>query len=71
MYPFPVDDNIPGEEEISEAVMRLQLHRAGGPSSMRSEQLRMWIRAAMQEEEPDPGNWEKVVAITNVAFRGG
>ena len=30
---------------------------------MRSEPLRMWICAEMQEEDSDPGNWEKIVAI--------
>ena len=63
VYPFPVDDTILGEEEISEAVTRLRLHRAGGPSGMRAEHLRMWHHPAKQEEDPDLGNWEKVVAI--------
>ena len=33
--PFPVDDNITGEEEIDEAVLRLKLHYARGPSGIR------------------------------------
>ena len=60
-----------GEKEIAEAVLRLKLHRAGGPSGMRAEHLRMWLRAATQEIYPDPGNWEKVVAIIQAAFREG
>ena len=55
--PFPVDDNILGEEYIFEAVLRLQLHRAKVPYGMRSKQLRMWLRASTREEEPDLGNW--------------
>ena len=35
--PLPVDDNIPGEEEISGAVLGLRLHCARGPSGMRAE----------------------------------
>ena len=31
----------------------------------------MWLRAAMWEEDPDPGNREKVVAIIQEEFRGG
>ena len=54
---FPLDDNILGEEDISEAVLRLQLHRAKGPYGMRAKHLRMWLRAATREEEPDLGNW--------------
>ena len=52
-------------------VMRIRLHCAGGPSGIREEYLRMWHRAAKQEEDPDPGNWEKVVALIQVAFMGG
>ena len=36
---------------------------------MRAEHLWMWICAATREEDPKPGNWEKVVAIIQVAFR--
>ena len=67
---FPVDYNIPGEEDIDEAVMRMRLNCAGSPSVMRAKHLKMWLRTARQEEEPNPGNWEKVVAIIQAAFRG-
>ena len=49
--PFPVYDNIPGEEEISKAVLQLRLHRAGGPSGISSKHLRMWLRAEIWEED--------------------
>ena len=64
-------DNIPGEEDISKAVLRLQLHHAGGPSGMQAEHLSMWFRVAMREEDPDLVNWEKVVNIIQAAFRVG
>ena len=35
-------DNIPGEEYISKAVMRLWMHCNRGPSGMKAEYLRMW-----------------------------
>ena len=41
--PFPVDDNIQGEEDIAKAVLRLRLHRDRGPSGMRAKHLRMWL----------------------------
>ena len=44
--PFPMDDNIPGKEDIVEAVMRLQLHCVRGLSGMRAEHLRLWLCAA-------------------------
>ena len=68
--PFPVDCNILGKEDISEAVMHLPLHRVGGPSIVRAKRLRMWLRATTREEDPEPGNWEKVFSIIQVAFRG-
>ena len=37
---------------------------------MRDEHLRMWLHAEIQKEDPDPGNWEKVVSIIQAAFRG-
>ena len=70
MDPFPVYDNILGGKDIVKAVLRLQLHCAGGLSGMRYEHLRMWIRTAMREEDPDPGNWDKVVSIIQAAFSG-
>ena len=62
-----MDGNILGEEEIAEAVMQLQIHL----SVMRDEHLSMWLQMATQEEHPDPGNWENVVAIIHAYFRGG
>ena len=38
---------------------------------MRAKHLRLWLRAAKREEHPDPGNWEKVIAIIQVDLRGG
>ena len=61
--PFPMDDTIPGEEYISEAVTRLRLHRAGGPLGMKAKHLRMWLRAAKHEEKSTPGSWDKFIAI--------
>ena len=69
--PFPVDDTIPGEEEIPEAVMRLRLHFTGSPSGIRAKHLRLWLRTAKREEHADLGNWEKVIAIIQADFRGG
>ena len=51
-----MDDNILGEEEFAEALMRLRLHHARGPSGMKAKHLRMWLCAATREEYPDLGN---------------
>ena len=68
--PFPIYDTILGEEETAEAVTRLSLHRAAGPSGMKSEHLRIWYRTVKQEENIYLGNWEKVIAIIQADFRG-
>ena len=68
---FLVYDNITMEEDISKAVLRLRLHHDGGPSIMRAKHFRMWLHAAMQEEDPNPGNWDKFVVIIHAAFSGG
>ena len=69
--PFQMDENILGEEDISEAMLRPQLHRFGGPSGMKAKQLRMWLCAKTREEDPKLVNWEKFVAIIQEDFRGG
>ena len=66
-----MDDTIPREEDIVEAVMRIRLYHDGGPSGMRAKHLRTWHRAEKQKENPDPGNWQKVVKIIQVDFREG
>ena len=66
-----MNDNILEEEDISEAVLRLRLHRTRGQSGMRAEHLRMWFCVETQEKDPELRNWEKVVAIIQVEFREG
>ena len=69
--PFTVDDNIPGEEEIAEAVLWLWIHHSGGPYGMRAKHLMIWIHADMWDEHPGLGNCDKVVSIIQENFRGG
>ena len=47
--PFEISDEIPEEEEIIEALSRLKLNKAPGPSKIRAEDLKRW-RAADGEE---------------------
>ena len=67
---FPMDYTILGWEDVAEAVTRIWLYRAGGPSGMKAKQPRMWNRAAKREENPKPCNWGSVVAIIQAASRG-
>ena len=38
---------------------------------MRAEHFRMWLFTVKWEEDPDPGNWEKVITIIQASFRVG
>ena len=69
--PFPVDENILGEEDIAEAVLRMRLNYARGLSVIRAKHLRMWLCTETREEDLDPGNWEKVASIIHADFSGG
>ena len=42
--PSPIDDYVPTYEEVEWVVRRLRGHRLVGPSRMRTEHLREWLR---------------------------
>ena len=46
-----VEDGIPTEAEVKWAVKRLRNNRAGGPSRMRTEDLKGWIAAARRGDK--------------------
>ena len=41
-----VDDSVPTEDKIEEAVNKLRRNRSGGLSGMRSEHLKGWLTAS-------------------------
>ena len=67
--PLLVDYDIPEDEEIAWAVLKLHLNRSGGPSGMRSAYLHQWLIDAMRDDSPGATNWQKVVAIVWESFR--
>ena len=85
--PVPVDDSVPTEDEIEEAVKHLQRNRSGGASGMRANHLKGWIavskrkkREAAEEGEgktddeeggPKGPHWERLVDLIQKAFREG
>ena len=82
--PSEIDDSVPTEDEIAEAVKKLRRNRSGGPSRIRAEHLKGWITAAKRgelveekgkentEDEVEGGElWGKVVEITQTAFWEG
>ena len=41
-----VDDSVPTEDEIEEAVKKLRNNRSGGPSGMQAGHLKGWLAAS-------------------------
>ena len=46
MKPAEIDNSVPTEDEIAEAVTKLRRNRSGGPSRIRTEHLKGWLAAA-------------------------
>ena len=61
--PLPLDDSVPREDKIKWTVKRLQNHRSGGPSGMRSDHLKLWLASAKRKER------EKEVAKRSTQWR--
>ena len=77
--PFLVDDSVPTEDKIEEAVKHLRRNISGGSSGMRDEHLKGWLaaskrrkREAAEEGEgttddkeggPAEPNWERLVDL--------
>ena len=49
--PFSIKDAVPANKEIREVVREMRNTRAAGASRIRSEQMKMWLRGAIEEEE--------------------
>ena len=69
--PFDVSDEVPSEDEIASAVRGLRSGKAPGPSGLRTDQLKAWLRAARREENPDTTHWETLVSLVQHAFETG
>ena len=48
--PSEIDDSVPTEDEIAEAVKKLRRNRSGEPLRIRSEDLKGWLTAAKRGE---------------------
>ena len=44
--PTNIDDSVPTEDEVEEAVKKLRQNRAGGPTGIRVENIKGWLAAA-------------------------
>ena len=52
-------------------MQKLWTGQADGPSGMKAEHLKTWLREATREKEPDSEKWAKLVSITQVVLRDG
>ena len=61
--PVPVEDSVPTEDEIEEAVKNLRRNRSGRPSGMWAEHLKGWLTVSKQEniEAAEKGEGKKDV----------
>ena len=61
--PVPVDDSVPTEDDIEEAVNNLRRNRSGGLSGMRAKHLKGWLVASKRKkreaEEKGEGKTDK------------
>ena len=71
VVPLPIYKSVPQGEEVERAFRRLWKHRYGGLSGMRAENLRIWLVAEKQGEDPDTDNCNKVVNLVQKDFREG
>ena len=79
--PEEVDDLVPMEDEIEDAVKKLRRNRLGRPSGMRANHLQGWLASSnrgkqaaekgeekMEGEEEGGEHWEKLVDLVQTAF---
>jgi hypothetical protein len=73
--PFDVNDDIPTDGEIREAVKCLRYGRAGGLGGMRAEHLKQWLRDIEEEEREDKrgrgDKWRVLVQLIQTIWEHG
>ena len=58
-----IEDDIPTEAEVASAVRILNGGRSGGPSGMRTENLKGWLQETTRKKEPVRRRWELLVRL--------
>ncbi len=78
--PYDIDDSIPSRDEIKEATSRLKNNKAPGPSGMRAEHIKDWVKLAFPEEyyqgqgeppPPQPEPFDALVELIQHMWRTG
>ena len=71
VQPAAVSDDVPTELEVDLAVRGMKYGRSGGPSGMRSGDLKVWRKGENRDKEPEGRRWELAVRLMQVIFRDG
>lgn len=79
VQPKPINDTVPSEEEIQNAVSHLRNNKASGPSKMKGEHVKEWLDRAYPEPQPGdedlpvphPEAWLKLVELIQHQFKTG
>ena len=79
-----MDNSVPTEDEIEEAVKKLRRNRSGGALGMQAEHLKGWFTASkrgnlapekgeekLEGEEEGGEQWKNLVDLVHTAFREG
>jgi hypothetical protein len=72
--PFDISDDPPTEDEIVDAINRLNRGKAPGPSGIRADHLKDWVAQAFPTDEnvePDRVNLDRVLELTHEVFSTG
>jgi len=67
--PFDISDDVPDDCEIAEAVKKLRNGKAPGPSKVRAEKLKEWLKEATRKENPDSENWDRLTELVKLCFK--
>ena len=66
---FNIDDVVPEPDEIAGAIRRLRNKKSPGPTKIRAEHIKEWVKEAYREHHPYQGNWNRVVDLIQNCFR--
>ena len=69
IYPFPIDESVPQEDEVEWSIRHLRRHRLGGTSWILEEHLQGFMAAVTREKYPDTCHWDRVFDLDQTAFR--
>ena len=70
VQPAEISYGPPGGEDIAVEVRGLHMGQEEGPSGMRAENMKVWLREATRDKGPDlePRQWYKIVSVIKLEF---